>query len=85
MQNWAVQDANAWFSEFLDAYLVEGPQMITRRVARATVHVPAGQWHRLQLAARPSLKQLLLSEEARGKILLPKRGRTQRRPTDSMR
>ena len=31
MQAWSVQDAKAKFSEFLDACLAEGPQMVTKR------------------------------------------------------
>lgn len=31
MHTWPVQDAKAEFSEFLDAYLADGPQMVTRR------------------------------------------------------
>jgi antitoxin Phd len=65
MHTWPAQDAKARFSEFLDACLLEGPQMVTRRGAEAAVLVPIQEWRRLQLAARPSLKQLLLSEQAR--------------------
>ena len=80
MQAWPVQDAKARFSEFLDACLSDGPQMVTRRGAEAAVLVPADQWQRLQAAARPSLKQLLLSEQARADLPLPARGRARRRP-----
>ena len=31
MKSWAVQDAKAHFSEFLQASLSEGPQLVTRR------------------------------------------------------
>jgi antitoxin Phd len=65
MHTWPAQDAKARFREFLDACLLEGPQMVTRRGAEAAVLVPIQEWRRLQLAARPSLKQLLLSEQAR--------------------
>jgi len=34
MQAWPVQDAKAKFSEFLDACLAEGPQMVTKRGRR---------------------------------------------------
>ena len=40
MHTWPVQDAKARFSELLDACLVEGPQMVTRRGAEAAVLVP---------------------------------------------
>lgn len=79
MQSWPVQDAKARFSEFLDTCLAEGPQMVTRRGAEAAVLVPADEWHRLQAAARPSLKELLLSDQGRTDILVPARGRARRR------
>ncbi|MEI7466286.1 MAG: type II toxin-antitoxin system Phd/YefM family antitoxin [Burkholderiales bacterium] len=79
MQTWPVQDAKARFSEFLDACMVEGPQMVTKRGAEAAVLVPVDEWRRLQAAARPSLKQLLLSDEARANLLVPARGSARRR------
>jgi len=79
MQTWPVQDAKARFSEFLDACMVEGPQMVTKRGAEAAVLVPVDEWRRLQAAARPSLKQLLLSDEARADLLIPPRGSARRR------
>src|SRR5450432_4069116 len=74
MNIWPVQDAKARFSEFLDACMAEGPQMVTQRGAEAAVLVPVEEWRRLQAAARPSLKQLLLSDEARLDLLIPARG-----------
>lgn len=79
MHAWPVQDAKARFSEFLDACLSEGPQMVTRRGAETAVLVPVAQWQRLQAAARPSLKQLLLSDEARVQLPLTARGCARRR------
>ena len=79
MNTWPVQDAKARFSEFLDACLAEGPQMVTRRGAEAAVLVPAAEWKRLQFAARPSLKELLLSDVARTEFLVPPRGSARRR------
>jgi len=52
MQAWPVQDAKAKFSEFLDACLANGPQMVTKRGAEAAVLVPVHEWRRLQSAAR---------------------------------
>ena len=72
MSTWPVQDAKARFSEFLDACLAEGPQLVTRRGAEAAVLVPVDEWRRLQAAARPSLKQLLLADEARAELVLPR-------------
>lgn len=79
MQTWPVQDAKARFSEFLDRCLAEGPQMVTKRGAEAAVLVPVEEWRRLQAAARPSLKQLLLSETARGALPVRARGTSTRR------
>ena len=79
MQSWPVQDAKARFSEFLDACIAEGPQMVTRRGTEAAVLVPVAEWNRLQSAARPSLKSLLLSEEGRTELPLPARGNARRR------
>ena len=71
MTVWPVQHANARFSELLDACQREGPQVVSRRGAEAAVLVPIEQWQRLQAAARPSLKQLLLTPEARTEVLVP--------------
>ena len=83
MHAWPVQDAKARFSEFLDACLSEGPQMVTRRGAEAAVLVPVQEWRRLQAAARPSLKALLLSDQARVEEIVPPRGHARRRPIPS--
>lgn len=79
MKAWPVQDAKARFSEFLDACLSDGPQLVTRRGAEAAVLVPAAEWRRLQAAARPTLKELLLSDAARTESLVPPRGTARRR------
>ena len=80
MHSWPVQDAKARFSEFLEACLSDGPQMVTKRGTEAAVLVPVQEWRRLNSAARPSLKQLLLSDEARADVLVPPRGQARRRP-----
>ena len=84
MHTWPVQDAKARFSEFLDACLVEGPQMVTRRGAEAAVLVPVHEWRRLQSAARLSLKELLLSDQARTDMVVAPRGQAKRRPVETM-
>jgi prevent-host-death family protein len=84
MQTWPVQDAKARFSEFLDACLLEGPQMVTRRGTEVAVLVPMQQWRRMQSAARPSLKELLLSGQARTDIVASPRGHANRRPVEPM-
>ncbi|WP_236786373.1 type II toxin-antitoxin system Phd/YefM family antitoxin [Allochromatium tepidum] len=84
MQTWPVQDAKARFSEFLDACMSEGPQMVTKRGAEAAVLVPVEVWRRLQSAARPSLKQLLLSDVGRTDLVIPVRGNAQRRRIEDL-
>lgn len=79
MHIWPVQDAKARFSEFLDACITDGPQVVTRRGTEAAVLVPIEEWRRLQAAARPSIKQLLLADSGRTEMLVPKRGRARRR------
>ena len=85
MQSWPIQDAKARFSEFLERCLAEGPQMVTKRGAEAAVLVPANEWRRLQAAARPSLKELLLSNKARAEALVSARGRARRRTPAALR
>jgi prevent-host-death family protein len=85
MKAWPVQDAKARFSEFLDACLAHGPQMVTRRGAEAAVLVPAAQWKRLQSTATPSIKELLLSPAARTEHLTPPRGAARRRRLQPLR
>jgi prevent-host-death family protein len=74
MNTWPVQDAKARFSEFLDACIAHGPQLVTKRGAEAAVLVPVAQWRRLEAAAQPSLKQLLLKQDGTGELLLVPRG-----------
>lgn len=74
MNTWPVQDAKARFSEFLEVCVTVGPQRVTRQGVEVAVLVSAAQWKRLQSAARPSLKELLLSDAARTELLAPPRG-----------
>jgi len=80
MTQWQVKDAKARFSEFLDTTLKKGPQVVTRRGVETAVLVPIEEWNRLQKAARPGLKALLLSPEGRVENLVPERGGLRRRP-----
>lgn len=54
--------------------------MVTKRGKQTAVLVPVAIWNRLQANAQPSLKQLLLSDEARAELILPARGRARCRP-----
>ena len=84
MHTWPVQDAKARFSEFLDACISEGPQVVTRRGAETAVLVPIEEWRRLKATARPSLKQLLLAESARTELLILERGKARRRRASAL-
>ncbi len=84
MRAWAVQDAKARFSEMLETCLREGPQIVTKRGADAAVLVPASDWRRLQSAAKPTLKALLLTNDARGELNIPARGGRRRRQVRSL-
>jgi antitoxin Phd len=77
---WPVQDAKAHFSELLETCLREGPQLVTRRGAKAAVLVPLAEWERLSRAGKPTLKELLLADWARTDSLVPPRRRYKRRP-----
>lgn len=74
MSVWPVQDAKARFSELLDASVEKGPQIVTRRGVETAVLVPIEEWRRLQSAAPPRLKSLLLAPQPRfEKLILPRR------------
>jgi antitoxin Phd len=76
---WQVQDAEARFSEFLEASLEQGPQIVTRRGKEEAVLVRIDEWRRLQ-DARPTLKDLLLADSPRIEdMMIPKRGQLRRR------
>ena len=47
--------------------------------------IPIDEWRRLQAAARPSLKQLLLTDSARTDMLVPERGKARRRQAVALR
>lgn len=70
---WQLQDAQARFSEFLDAALKQGPQVATRRGVETAVLVPMEEWRRVQRASRRGIKQLLLSGPRFDNIIPPRR------------
>jgi len=79
MSSWQLQEAKARFSEFLDAALTKGPQVVTRRGVEAAVLVPIEEWRRLQQSRRPNIKELLLSGP-RFDDIIPSRRQWKRRP-----
>jgi PHD/YefM family antitoxin component YafN of YafNO toxin-antitoxin module len=58
--------------------------MVTRRGTEAAVLVSVQEWRRLQSAGRLSLKELLLSDQARTDLVVAPRGQAKRRPVKSM-
>jgi antitoxin Phd len=83
MSSWPVQDAKARFSELLDASVEKGPQIVTRRGVEMAVLVPIEEWRRLNAAAPPTLKALLLAPHPRFENLIPPRRKFRRRaPVD---
>jgi antitoxin Phd len=79
LQTWAVQDAKAKFSELLEACVQNGPQIVTKRGLETAVLVPMAEWRRLKSVAKPTLKELLLSDQGRTDFLIPSRGNAKRR------
>jgi antitoxin Phd len=60
---WQLQDAKSRFSEFLESSLKDGPQIVTRRGVEMAVLVRIEDWRQLQKAAKPSLKDFLLTDD----------------------
>jgi PHD/YefM family antitoxin component YafN of YafNO toxin-antitoxin module len=58
--------------------------MVTRRGTESAVLVPVSDWQRLQSAGWPTLKALLLSNEASAELTVPPRSYAQRRPVNSL-
>jgi antitoxin Phd len=77
--SWQLHDAKARFSEFIDAALTRGPQVVTRRGVEAAVLVPINEWRRMQQSARPNIKELLLGPGPRFDIDIPRPRRWKRR------
>lgn len=72
--HWPVQDAKARFSEMLEASVKEGPQIVTKRGVETAVLVPIGEWKRLSAKPKRTLKELLLADEPRFDLEIPRRG-----------
>jgi len=81
LKHWPVQDAKARFSELLGASIAEGPQMITKRGVETAVLVPIEEWNRLSKLKPRTLKEMLLTDEARFDFEIP-RLELQIRPVD---
>ena len=82
MGSWQLQDAKSRFSEFLNAALKEGPQIVTRRGVEAAILVPIKEWRRMQSASRPGIKELLLSGPRFNNIIASRRRWKRRAPVE---
>ncbi len=83
-KTWQVQEAKARFSEFLEASVSQGPQIVTKRGVETAVLLPIEQWRRLRGTAQADLKALLLAPEARTEMLTPPRARHGHRPIPAL-
>jgi prevent-host-death family protein len=79
VSSWQLQEAKSRFSEFLNAALKEGPQIVTRRGVEAAILVPIEEWRRMRSTSRPGIKELLLSGPRFNNIVAPRR-KWKRRP-----
>ena len=82
MASWQLQEAKSRFSEFLNAALEKGPQIVTRRGVEEAVLVPIDEWRRLQQARRPNIKELLLSGPKFENIIPPRKKWKRRLPVE---
>ncbi len=57
---------------------------VTKRGVEAAVLVSVEEWRRLQGAARPTLKELLLAESPRGDVTVPPLRQLLRRPPEPL-
>ena len=79
MASWQLQEAKSRFSEFLNAALKKGPQIVTRRGVEEAVLVHIEEWRRMQQSSRPNIKELLLSGP-KFENFIPPRRKWKRRP-----
>jgi antitoxin Phd len=84
MRPWQLNEAKARFTEFLNAALKKGPQVVTRRGIEAAVLVPIDEWRRMEKGSRPGLKALLMGNGPRFENLIPPRRVQKRRRTVRM-
>jgi prevent-host-death family protein len=77
---WQVYDAKARFSEFLDATLKDGPQVLTRRGVETAVLVPIDEWKRLKDRAGQSIPDPLLNPNGPRDLYIPPQRTLKLRP-----
>jgi len=79
MPIWTVQDAADRFGKLLDTCLNNGSQVVSRHGVEVAVLVPIEEWRRVEHAARPTLKELLLTDSPSWESPVPPRGGQRRR------
>ena len=72
-RTWRVEEAKERFSEFLEASLTDGPQIVTKCGAEIAVLVSVDRWRRLERHSKRDIKAPLLAPEARTETLTPPR------------
>lgn len=77
---WQVYDAKARFSEFLDATLRDGPQIVTRRGVETAVLVSVDEWKHLKDRAQQSIPDPLLDPSGPHDLPIPPRRPLKLRP-----
>jgi len=83
MNHASAQEASSTqLNEWIDDYIVKGPQIITRKSEPVAVLVSFEQWQVSMRARKQSLKELLLTENNKVEMLIPKRGRLLSRRKD---
>ncbi|HET9402007.1 MAG TPA: type II toxin-antitoxin system Phd/YefM family antitoxin [Candidatus Acidoferrales bacterium] len=81
MRSWQLNQAKARFTEFLNAALKKGPQVVTRRGIDAAVLVPIDEWRRMEKGSRLGIRSLLMGDGPRFENLIPPRRAHKRRRT----
>jgi antitoxin Phd len=78
--SWQIYDAKARFSEFVEASLTKGPQVITKRGVEAAVLISIDEWKYLKETARKTIPDPLLDPSGPRNIPLGKRPVLKLRP-----
>ena len=82
LATWQLQDAQARFDEFVDASMRGEPQIIVSHNIELAVLLPVADLRRENPERRPSLKQLLLSDDGPRDLLVPERGKYDQGPSE---
>jgi antitoxin Phd len=69
------ETSSTQLQECIDRCITQGPQLLKRNSKPVAVLVSFKEWQIILRNQQESLKELLLSDDNRGEILIPKRGR----------